>query len=295
MTRLPAVFAALLLAALPAPSHARAGEAPPLDLHYVAYVAGFHVIYLDVTADLRPDGYRLDTEYRTAGVYGALFSGDVHSDVQGDWAGLLPRPRRFAASGVWHGGPRRTLIDYVDDQPLVRALAPPNEAERAPVPPAEQRDTIDTLSAVIRLIRQVNATGRCDGEARVFDGRRLSRIVVRTAGEETLAPDSRSSFAGPTLRCDFEGRQLGGFMLDEDEAEMRKPHLSTAWLARPRPDLPIVLVRLVFEVHWFGHATMYLTAAAPEQLGEQSDPAVGAGALGAISGPARPQQTLAGH
>ena len=113
-----------------------------------------------------------------------------------------------------------------------------------------------------QLVRQVNATGRCEGRSRTYDGRRLAELTARTAGREVLEQTSRSSFAGPALRCDFEGRQLAGFRLDADRTAAQRPRRGTAWFAATTPGGPMIPVRIQFETDLIGNLTMYL--AAPE-------------------------------
>ena len=96
-------------------------------------------------------------------------------------------------------------------------------------------------------------TIRTKGQGRVAD------IASHTVGEEILPHDDRSSFSGPALRCDVEGRQLAGFLHDESPADLHRIQHSTAWLARLVPGGPRLPVRVVFETHYFGHGTAYLT------------------------------------
>jgi hypothetical protein len=109
------------------------------------------------------------------------------------------------------------------------------------------------------LMRQVQQNGRCDGKATVFDGLRLSQVSSRTAGQQTVPPDDRSPYGGTALRCDFESREVAGFLHDEDEAKMRKPQHGTAWVAVIVPGAPALPVRIMFENPKFGSATMFLT------------------------------------
>lgn len=230
-------------------------------LTYSTYVAGLNVFNAEADVELGAAGYRVDLASRTAGTYGALFRGETNSVAQGRWAGPMVAPIRYAIAGQWRGRKRMTLIEYAAGQPSVLRLQPPNDAEREEVPPPLQRETIDTISAVAMLVRNTSTSGRCEGQARTFDGRRLIQVAVRTAGWETVPADRRSIFAGPALRCDFDGRLLAGFMLDGDRDSAARPQEGTAWLAQLAPGGPMLPVRVRFDMRWLGSATMYLTGA----------------------------------
>ncbi len=257
----------LVLALLPAPAAADPPRpAPGADrLSYSAYVAGLRVFTVRAEVDVEASRYAVSLAYQTTGLYGALVHSDLHSTVQGRFEGGRPAPERFASWGWWHGGERRTLIDYRGGRPEILALVPPNTAERDPVPPALQRGATEPLSAVAMLVRQLGDTGRCDGSARLFDGRRLSEITVHTAGPQLLGRDGRSSFQGTAMRCDFEGRQLAGFLRDAGD-RARQPQRGSAWLARVLPGAPPLPVRLSFHLGLIGDVTMYLTEATPARL-----------------------------
>lgn len=229
-------------------------------LTYATHVAGMRVMVTEADVQMDARGYRVDIATRTAGAYGVLFRSETRTVAQGLWAGTLVAPQRYAVAGAWRGAPRRTLMDYDMGQPNVRQLEPPNELEREPVPVPLQRETIDTISAAAQLARRVSLTGRCDGQARTFDGRRLFEVEARTGGMEILAVDE-APVSGPVLRCDFEGRLLAGFALEGDRAAAARPHKGVAWFARLGPDAPLLPVRLRFEMRWLGNATMTLTGA----------------------------------
>jgi hypothetical protein len=86
-------------------------------------------------------------------------------------------------------------------------------------------------------------------------------MSLRIPAARGLDPTNRSTFSGPTLRCDFEGRELAGFLIGEDDAEHHRPLHGSAWLAPLLPDAPPLPVRIAFQTRWFGWATMYLTGA----------------------------------
>jgi hypothetical protein len=229
-----------------------------VEAYYETYAAGVNVIDVDAQFELAADRYRIQLDYRTVGALNLVMSGKQRFTADGRFISDRARPSRFFSSGVLRGDPRLTQIDYPDGQPQVRQLTPANEQEREPVQPAQQQGSIDTLSAMADLLHRVAATGRCDGRAVTFDGRRLSVLEARTAGTQVLEPSSRSVFAGPALRCDFVGRQTGGFMLNEDRERLLRPHEGSAWFATVNGvTMP---VRMAFRTRWFGDATMYLAA-----------------------------------
>jgi Protein of unknown function (DUF3108) len=255
MLRSVLVSLALLL-----PVAARAQDRTLVHLRYSVYAAGLNVVDIDSKLELGPKGYRVDLAYHTVGLFGFLNHNSIESFAQGFLAPQGVQPLRFASWGSLRGVPRRTVIDYIAGQPLVREQIPENDDGREPVPVGMQHATMDTLSAMTMLVREVAATGRCDGHASTFDGRRLLQITSHTAGLESLGTEDRSSFSGPALRCDFEGRQLAGFQPDDEAAERAKIHHIEAWLAPMTPGGPPLPVRVRFETHWFSHATAYLTS-----------------------------------
>lgn len=245
--------------AQPAPTAAAAPA--PIRAHYAAYAGGLNAINLDAEFLVTQQQYRIHLTYRTSGAVGLIVRGEQDTTVEGRFANGVPQPSRFFSAGHMRGRPRVTQIDYIGGQPRISQLVPSNaEDEREAVPEAQQLGTVDTLSAMAELVRQVAATGRCDGRAMTFDGRRLAEMQSRTMGQEMLEPTGRSSFSGPALRCDFVGRQLGGFKTEDDPVKVRQPHRGVAWLASITPGGLMIPVRMQFEAPFFGSATMYLAA-----------------------------------
>lgn len=258
------LVAALILLAVPA------GAAEPgrsvTALSYATTVAGLTVMATNANVEMDERGYRVDISTRTAGTYGLLFRGETSTLAEGLWAGMLVAPQRYAVSGIWRGAPRQTLVEYTGGQPTVLRLEPPNNAEREPVPLPLQRETIDTISAAALLARRATLTGRCDGAARTFDGRRLFDVQARTGGWEEMPAETAVIGVGPALRCDFEGQLRAGFLLDGDRDSAARPQVGTAWLARLAPDGPMLPVQIRFTMRWLGNATMTLTSARSDGL-----------------------------
>ena len=254
-----------LAAAQQAPATTQAGAM--VHMSYNGTALGMDVLKLQATVSMDGGGYRVATSFRTTGLLSVFMRGEQHSTVWGAWRGGQPAPQRFWSWGSLRGAARETLIDYEKGQPVVRRLTPPIAGEREEVPEQARGDTIDTLSAIAFLVRRVADTGACDGGTRVFDGRRLTEISARTVGQVMPAGGEAGTYAGETLRCDFTGRELAGFMLD-DSSWQRRPHDGTAWLGRAVRGGPPVPVRLSFDTRWVGLITLVLTDAGPGPLPE---------------------------
>jgi len=247
-----------LMLCLPLP--ALAAAIGTLSAEYTGYSHGLTVLKLAGSLTLTPIGYAVHITYHTAGMIGMLVHTDNDTQAQGDFVGGAAAPRLFTGFGHLRGTARATRIEYVEGNPVIRELSPPIEQERSPIPPAQTQHTIDTLSALALLMHQVGDSGTCSGTVTTFDGRRLSRQTAHQTGDEVLAPTDRSIFAGKALRCDFEGLQLGGFVRNEDEDDLRKPRYGTAWFANLVAGAPPVPVKVIFENKVLGHVTLYLTA-----------------------------------
>lgn len=250
----------------------RAAGAEPVIAHYEVVAAGFTVMRVDAMLDLDGPRYLVRTRIRMSGMVGVFASGDQVTSAEGYWRGAEPVPQHYRVTGTWRGSPREVVMDWTPEaMPMVSAIQPPNAGEREDVPEALRRHTMDSLSALAKLARTVAATGGCETDAQVFDGRRRADYRSRTASQDLV---QQAGFAGPALRCAFESRLLAGFRGDQDPEEARKPQPATAWLARPIPGGSPIPVRVELPSRWFGTIRVLLVgverpATLPEQLAQQ--------------------------
>jgi hypothetical protein len=256
---LPLAAALLTASAVPA-------VAQPLRATYEVHAAGMVVLTMEAEMEVTPGGYRLATLIRTRGIAAVFAPGEQMTRVAGAWQGPTATPASYVSEGAWRGRPRRTALDWRGGAPVVRDMVPPNAEEREEVPADLQRGTVDALSALAQLSRAIAATGRCDGQAAVFDGRRRSDYSSRTAGRELIRP-WRDAWHGEALRCGFEARVVAGFRRDGSGDEGR-PTPGTAWVAPPFAGAPPIPVRVEMPSRWFGAATAILLKAEP--LGQQA-------------------------
>jgi hypothetical protein len=238
-------------------------------VQYDGFSHGLLVLKMRASLHFTPTGYEGALSFHTAGMVGWMVRSIDDSQVSGGFvhgqdpapAADAVAPSSFVSIGSLRGVERVTRMTYRDGSPVIGTLTPDVLLERSAVPPSAAAHTIDTLSAIAMLVRQVGDSGRCDGSTMIFDGRRLTALAARTTGAEALAHTDRSIFAGQTLRCDFDGNQLAGFKKDESEAAQRRTRHGMAWLASVLPGAPPVPVRVIFDNKILGQVTLYLTAA----------------------------------
>lgn len=233
---------------------------------YDVRAGGLSVMQAEVLFDLAGPRYRVETRVRPVGVAAAFGGGEQVSATDGSWRGADPQPRRHSSEGAWRGGRRAVQLDYAamppGGAPQLRLLEPPLEPEREPVPEALKRNTVDGLSAVAKLLRAVARTGRCEGEAPVFDGRRRSDFRAWTESLDEL-PRGDGAFAGPALRCAFTGRLIAGRHAAQERDDGRPPRPVVAWVARPLPDRAAVPVLIELPTRWFGTVRVVLAGVEP--------------------------------
>jgi Protein of unknown function (DUF3108) len=251
---------ALLCCLLLASGAAQASPTGSFKAEYDGYSHGLVVLKMSAQLTLTATGYSGRLAFHTAGLVGFMVHVESDSQVSGHFDGDRPVPESFSTSGVLHGTNRTASMHWKDGNPVIDAIAPPPELERTKVPPEMQAHTIDALSAMATMLRKASENGNCNGEATIFDGRRVSHLAAQTIGHETPPPSQKSQLDQPALRCDFEGQELAGFMKNESESDQRRTRHGNAWLAPLVPNGPLVPERIIFEHKALGQVTLYLTS-----------------------------------
>jgi hypothetical protein len=258
MTRFVRLFILLCLAAPITTRGADAGE-----LNYGLYVLGVPLADVMLSIDLASPAYRIGLHYHTIGL-ASLVAGDrMDTSTSGVLDGDRPEPLEYESIGKLHGRDRVVGLAWRNGTPIVTSLSPSNDAEREDVPASLRARTIDPWSVIILLVEQATTTGRCEGNARTYDGRRLEAFEARTAGEDELTPSMHSSFRGRALRCDFTDQALAGFRFGPGRDDDQRVRRGTVWLAPVLPGTQRLPVRASLETRLLGDAMIYLTSTTP--------------------------------
>ncbi|MCG8545143.1 MAG: DUF3108 domain-containing protein [Alphaproteobacteria bacterium] len=227
-------------------------------LAYEAYLGPFYVVSAEAELHLNDARYRVVTRARSEGIASWFFTWKSEAHSEGERTGQGLQPTRHEVDGIWRGEARRVRLAY-PKAGLVRAsvVPPSNGEERDPVPAGLTVDTVDPLSATLTVLLRLAEGGRCEGEFRVFDGRRRYDMAVLPGESGTLEPIHSSIFAGRAQRCDVTLRRIAGFWKKKNDFRrpVREPVL---WVASPMAGVPPVPVRFTADTG-FGDLRIHLT------------------------------------
>ncbi len=258
-------FALLALLALPVP--AGADPAPvAVQLTFDGYASGFRVLSMQTEMLLAPTGYRIAIAGRTAGMVGLLYHANWQTWADGTWTASGISPQHFDNAGVFGGQPRHVALVFEHGEPVIRTLDPPDDTEHLPVTADAIRHAVDSLSITALVIHQIATQGHCAGETVAFDGRQAEALTLHAAGGEDLPATTRSSWRGPTLRCDIDARVIAGFFREGD-TEASRNYVDTLWMGNVLPGVPPLPVRMTATTHHLGRVMLYLTKATLRDAG----------------------------
>jgi Protein of unknown function (DUF3108) len=249
-----AAVAAMVLAAV-APPATPAQETDPIELRIEIYgFAGFHVLTNRTRLSASGERYAISTDLDTRGIATIFVDLTSHSEVSGKLVRDGVQPAGYHSEVRRNGTDRYYRIDYRADGSVASDQSPPSSALQNASATDQMRGTVDQLTAFYILERQLLQRGNCALVVPVFDG--LSRYNLRftNAGSETLAPEGRQHFTGPTQACNVKREDVAGFPTDQAAAGTYKR--GKIWYARVGTS-QMAPVRMEFDTE-FGAVQGYL-------------------------------------
>ena len=242
------VFSALGVVAAPAQ------ESDPIELRIGVYgFAGFHVLTNRTRVAASGEQYTIATDLDTRGIASVFVDLTSHSEVHGKLLRDMVQPAGYRSEVRRNGADRSYQIDYRTDGSVASAQTPPSPALQTSAAADQMRGTVDQLTAFYMLERQLAQRGRCALVVPVFDG--LSRYNLRftNAGAETLSPEGRQHFTGPTQACNVKREDVEGFPTDQGSGTYKRGKI---WYARLGGN-QMAPVRMEFDTE-FGAVQGYL-------------------------------------
>ena len=184
--------------------------------------------------------YHFVATWKTRGLLNLFYRGDGWAETEG----LLQQDGRqplLHKSEIIEGDENRQVEIHWNDAAEPRTEArPPSDPKRfTPVPEGSTAGTSDFFTAILSIQDQLAATGRCEAERKIWDGRRRYDVSVSHWGEEELVADRPWAYEGTAIGCALSVERVGGFRRDR---ERNPPIPQLVWVAEIAPDC-WVLVR----------------------------------------------------
>jgi uncharacterized protein DUF3108 len=224
--------------------------ADPIELRIEVYgFAGFHVLTNRTSVVASGDRYSIATDLDTRGLASVFVDLTSHSEVRGRLTHDAVRPDAYRGDVRRNGSDTHYRIDYRADGTIASDQTPPFAFLRSAAAAVQMRGTVDQLTAFFILERQLAQRGSCGLVVPVFDG--LSRYNLRftDAQAETLSPEGRQRFSGPTLVCNIRREDIVGFPGGQD-ANGGTYKRGKIWYARLTGGDQMVPVRMEFDTEY---------------------------------------------
>jgi hypothetical protein len=138
-------------------------------------IAGIRVGTLVLEFDQSGKSYTAASRIDTAGVVGLFTDFFFDGQARGRLSDGKVVPERYDATSKSPRALRETRIDWAGGTPVKVSVEPPRSS--AP-DPAEQKGTLDPVSAGFKLLRPAPIDAVCNTTVEVFDGSRRSRLKV---------------------------------------------------------------------------------------------------------------------
>jgi hypothetical protein len=240
-----AASAGLLLLILGA---ARAADPDRIEMRIEMFgLIGVHVATNHTTVEEAADRYAITTDVDSQGIAAVFLNLASHSEVHGRLTIDAVRPQAYRGEVHRNGVETRSWVDYGADG-TVASYATPADKTRTPVTPALMRGTVDQLSALFMMERQLASRGSCALVVAVYDGLRRYNLHFSDAMPEAIPATSGPGFSGATQVCRMQREAIAGFLDDSGRSE--GAYEGKLWYARLLPGNLLVPVQMDFNTEF---------------------------------------------
>lgn len=148
--------------------------------------------------------YSVAAQIKSTGLAAAIRRFSYTGKAQGRLRRGVPAPTRYEEVADTGRRTSESLIEYRSGVPVVLRYTSPKEAGADAPDPATQKGTVDPLTGVWALLRDVSPTRVCQMNLYMFDGKRRSQIALRPTSPANGLP-----------RCAGFYERLQGFTAEE--------------------------------------------------------------------------------
>lgn len=231
--RLATILAALSLAALPlAPPAPAFAQEQRQDARFALEIRGITVGELLFAGLETPASYAVSGTVRTTGLAGMLRKMQYDAKVQGLRTPPRFAPMRYEQSGGIGSRYTEEVVVWSGGLPRIERQDPPRPARDRDADPAQQRGTVDTLTALYATLRDVAPGEECQANLALYDGR--YRMQLRMS-----APQRN----GTATTCTGDYIRVAGFTAEEMAERTHFP-FTVHYAAQPDGQMRVVRVTM---------------------------------------------------
>lgn len=237
---------------------AASAQAEVVDLAYDVYVGGSQVAEMRLTLDHSGDSYRVSSAVGLVGMASVFSDWRAQSESEGRIANGQVIPDSYQSYNYLSGEDRTVAMSFADGV-VASVVAEPSadEDEREQVTAADWQEAIDPLTAI--MVAGLSPVD-CGGPQRLFDGRRVTTVVVDGVESGEAPHTDYGIYAGPATVCAYSVENVAGTSRRWD-SEQRGAEETVVWFAPLAGDLAIP-VRLEADTR-FGALRGHLVAIGP--------------------------------
>jgi hypothetical protein len=212
------------------------GEPAPagstLQMAMTLYAGGVTLGKVDLNTTVRGDQYHSVSNLSTGGVVNAFWQSEIQATSTGTVAPKNFHPGLYDSFYTGRSDRKQEVSLTYDAGGPVRLFAdPPYPTTGYEVTPAQQRGTLDPLSAITFFVSGVgtSAENPCGVTLPVFDGRRRYDVEFVKVKDTTVSMDN-GLYKGKAVLCEAKYKQLAGYKPRVIKEGANFPMIS-AWIA----------------------------------------------------------------
>ncbi|KZY40878.1 hypothetical protein A3731_12485 [Roseovarius sp. HI0049] len=198
----------LVLLAMPA-------QADPSSMRFEVRLLGLKAGVIEIGANVTDSAYAARTQFRTAGVVGALKQVRADVSVQGRVAGGALKPRTYTEA--IDDGSRVTNVKVQFSPGRPRLISGDTGSSAPPADTSTLTDAIDPLTLLYVALRDQPRDEVCRFEADVFDGHRHAVISLKGRRSD-----------GSNITCNGSYRRVAGY--SDSEREKRNVSITVTYV-----------------------------------------------------------------
>ena len=215
---------------------------------YTFYFGGFTILQANTTIELKLKSYKVVSKSKTDGLLNLFFEWSGQATSEGNFREWRSVPSLHQNFGKRAGNVRKTVLSYESSGKLISSeIQPPLDlSEVFPISRGLVKETIDPLTAIVQINRQLERGMGCNAKLPVFDGRRRYDLTLVDRGETTLKQTPFSVFQGKAIVCKINVNMLGGHKRQKNKYAATSGE-KLVYVGRPLKDGPILPVGLTVE------------------------------------------------